>query len=128
MFIYFLFLCFCFCVKVAIVAAGAIAAVGVGLGYLLGKSEQMETCETNETKSKNRKTESQYVTYRHEHEEIKSNDIDDEAICKICYDAPLDCVLVPCRHQCTCIKCGDALDYCPICRTEIEEVIRVYRA
>lgn len=51
----------------------------------------------------------------------------DEA-CKICMDAPLDCVLLECGHMATCIDCGKRLAECPICRQYVTRVVRTFKA
>ena len=53
----------------------------------------------------------------------------EEGICKICYDAPIECVLVPCLHQVVCRGCREQLDErCPICRVQIHKTGKVYRS
>ena len=46
--------------------------------------------------------------------------------CIVCMDMESDTVFMPCRHMCACIECGNKLTTCPICRKEIECVIKVY--
>ena len=52
--------------------------------------------------------------------------------CKICFDAPINTVLVPCGHLCVCLECSKRLvgssRVCPICRTKIRKVVRTYAA
>ncbi|KAA0184250.1 hypothetical protein HAZT_HAZT011953 [Hyalella azteca] len=45
-------------------------------------------------------------------------------LCKICMDADLSVVLLPCTHMATCSNCTLALSTCPICRSSIKHVIR----
>ena len=54
--------------------------------------------------------------------------LDDAVLCKVCYDAPMDVVLWPCRHQCCCHSCSEQLTHCPVCRSEFTSAERVYRA
>ncbi|XP_018574514.1 E3 ubiquitin-protein ligase RNF34 [Anoplophora glabripennis] len=49
-------------------------------------------------------------------------------LCKLCMDAPLDCVLLQCGHMATCIECGKKLAECPICRQYIARVVRTFKA
>ncbi|RWS12074.1 3-hydroxybutyryl-CoA dehydrogenase-like protein [Dinothrombium tinctorium] len=55
-----------------------------------------------------------------------------EKECVVCMDSSRDCVLHPCHHLCTCIKCGRLLlkrqDACPICRRSITNAFRVYHS
>ncbi|KAL9227613.1 hypothetical protein vseg_003282 [Gypsophila vaccaria] len=53
-----------------------------------------------------------------------------EASCVICWDAPVEGACIPCGHMAGCMSClteirakkGD----CPVCRANIDQVIRVY--
>lgn len=49
-------------------------------------------------------------------------------LCKICMDAPIECVILECGHMATCILCGKVLTECPICRQFIIRVVRFFRA
>lgn len=51
-----------------------------------------------------------------------------EDLCKLCMDAPLDCVLLECGHIATCIDCGKKLAECPICRQYVSRVVRTFKA
>lgn len=52
--------------------------------------------------------------------------------CAICMARIRDCLLNPCHHMVTCCECGNMLqerhDSCPICRTDISEIVRVYHS
>jgi len=54
----------------------------------------------------------------------------EEHDCCICMDEARDCLLRPCHHLVTCHACGDMLagrgDACPVCRVDIESIIKVY--
>lgn len=49
-------------------------------------------------------------------------------LCKICMDAPIECVILECGHMATCTNCGKVLSECPICRQYIVRVVRFFRA
>ncbi|XP_032823401.2 E3 ubiquitin-protein ligase rififylin-like isoform X1 [Petromyzon marinus] len=51
----------------------------------------------------------------------------DENTCKICMDAPIDCVLLECGHMVTCTKCGKRMSECPICRQYVVRAVHVFR-
>jgi len=57
-----------------------------------------------------------------------SGETEDESLCKICYDAPMDAVLFPCRHQCCCYACSEQLHECPVCRTPFTSAVKIYRS
>ncbi|CAF1556816.1 unnamed protein product, partial [Adineta steineri] len=52
----------------------------------------------------------------------------DNELCKICMDAIADCVFLDCGHMVTCVKCGKLLNECPICRSNIVRVVRVFKS
>ena len=49
---------------------------------------------------------------------------DEERRCPICLDADKDCAF-NCGHQ-TCMRCGDSLSRCPVCRAPIIARTKVY--
>jgi len=49
-------------------------------------------------------------------------------ICKICWDATIDCVLLECGHMCTCTACAKKLNDCPICRDPVVRCVHVFRS
>ncbi|XP_060529445.1 E3 ubiquitin-protein ligase rififylin [Cylas formicarius] len=51
-----------------------------------------------------------------------------QELCKLCMDAPLDCVLLECGHITSCIECGKKLAECPICRQYVIRVVRTFKA
>ncbi|NWX05068.1 RFFL ligase, partial [Caloenas nicobarica] len=52
----------------------------------------------------------------------------DENLCKICMDAPIDCVLLECGHMVTCTKCGKRMSECPICRQYVIRAVHVFKS
>jgi Zinc finger, C3HC4 type (RING finger) len=49
--------------------------------------------------------------------------------CAICLERPIDCVLLECGHQATCVTCTQGLKpACPICRAPIARVVRTFVA
>ncbi|CEM02386.1 unnamed protein product [Vitrella brassicaformis CCMP3155] len=46
--------------------------------------------------------------------------------CVICMAKPDECAFDPCGHVCACMDCAVKLDDCPICRTKIMKVLRVF--
>ncbi|KAI1288379.1 RNA-binding protein MEX3B [Halotydeus destructor] len=51
--------------------------------------------------------------------------------CKVCFEREVDCVLISCGHQMICQKCAQYIvdngdRQCPICRSRIERVQRVF--
>jgi hypothetical protein len=60
--------------------------------------------------------------------EASSTETSIEHACKICFDAEVDVILLPCAHLCICNQCAPCLTVCPICRTRIVEAKRVFRS
>ena len=54
------------------------------------------------------------------------NDLQEQRICKVCYDEEINTVFLPCGHLVCCSMCAPALSKCPVCRTSITDPIRVY--
>lgn len=50
--------------------------------------------------------------------------IRDSHMCKVCMDAEIDMVFLPCTHMVTCSSCALALSQCPICRNDIKYAIK----
>ena len=55
-------------------------------------------------------------------------DGDGKGACAICMTAPLECALQPCGHACTCARCGQRLERCPICRETIKNRTKIFLA
>ncbi|KAI3459518.1 hypothetical protein Pfo_016181 [Paulownia fortunei] len=55
---------------------------------------------------------------------------EDGATCTICLDAPLEGACIPCGHMAGCMSCLNEIKAkkwgCPLCRTKIDQVIRIY--
>lgn len=47
-------------------------------------------------------------------------------LCTICMDQPADFMATPCGHQCACEPCLRPMVECPICRTPIVGIFRVF--
>ncbi|XP_021418879.1 E3 ubiquitin-protein ligase rififylin isoform X2 [Oncorhynchus mykiss] len=52
----------------------------------------------------------------------------EENLCKICMDSPIDCVLLECGHMVTCTKCGKRMNECPVCRQYVVRAVHVFRS
>jgi len=54
--------------------------------------------------------------------------------CCVCLDAPANSMLAPCGHHCMCFECAETLRTtgtrasrrCPLCRTELQHVVKVF--
>ncbi|KFP89731.1 E3 ubiquitin-protein ligase rififylin, partial [Apaloderma vittatum] len=51
----------------------------------------------------------------------------EDNLCKICMDAPINCVLLECGHMVTCTKCGKRMSECPICRQYVIRAVHVFK-
>jgi len=50
-------------------------------------------------------------------------------VCKICYENPLDILLLPCNHLCICEACANSshlLERCPVCNGPIERKQKIF--
>jgi predicted component of type VI protein secretion system len=57
-----------------------------------------------------------------------NNNNGDNAKCVICWENEKDCLIMPCRHNASCIKCTKVLKNCPICRNPLKNIIRIYKS
>ena len=46
--------------------------------------------------------------------------------CVICMSRQRNALLLPCRHMPCCTMCGSMLQECPICRTDVQEMVPVW--
>ncbi|XP_050306385.1 death-associated inhibitor of apoptosis 2 [Anthonomus grandis grandis] len=46
--------------------------------------------------------------------------------CKICMDAEVGIVFLPCGHLATCVNCAPNLEDCPVCRSAIKATVRTF--
>ena len=59
---------------------------------------------------------------------IKKKELEEARLCKVCMDAEISFVFLPCGHPCTCENCavnGNLKD-CPICRVKIEKRNKIF--
>ena len=52
---------------------------------------------------------------------------EEENICKICMDAPINCVLLECGHMVACVSCGKKLSECPVCRQYVVRAVHTFK-
>uniref|UniRef100_A0A1J3CPD2 RING finger protein B n=1 Tax=Noccaea caerulescens TaxID=107243 RepID=A0A1J3CPD2_NOCCA len=57
-----------------------------------------------------------------EYEKLQNEKI----LCRVCFEDPINVVLLPCRHHVLCRTCCEKCKKCPICRVLIEEVCHVF--
>lgn len=48
--------------------------------------------------------------------------------CVVCMETGSQVIFLPCGHVCCCQVCCDALQNCPLCRTNISQRVRLYRS
>lgn len=58
--------------------------------------------------------------------EEKLERMQEERMCKICMDAEVSVVFLPCGHLSCCAECANGMDLCPMCRAPIQEKIRTF--
>lgn len=52
--------------------------------------------------------------------------LQERRLCKICMNAEISCLLLPCCHFVSCDRCARALEQCPLCRRQILEIKSVF--
>lgn len=58
--------------------------------------------------------------------EEKLERMQEERMCKICMDAEVSVVFLPCGHLSCCAVCATGMRLCPMCRTPIQVQVRAY--
>lgn len=59
-----------------------------------------------------------------------ASDNDDDDLCKLCFESPIDTVILDCGHALLCARCADELRIdagCPVCRSPIRCVQKMYK-
>ncbi|XP_026494462.1 E3 ubiquitin-protein ligase MYLIP [Vanessa tameamea] len=46
--------------------------------------------------------------------------------CRVCMDAAIDTLFLPCRHVVCCNECAPRCERCPLCRGEIEKLMHIF--
>ncbi|XP_060571433.1 uncharacterized protein LOC132729644 [Ruditapes philippinarum] len=57
--------------------------------------------------------------------EKEIQELDQLLRCKVCLDSDACIVFLPCRHMSTCEYCEGFLHHCPVCRSFIEEAVKI---
>lgn len=57
-----------------------------------------------------------------------AKDIVNSATCLICYKNRRECAIIPCGHFSMCFSCSNknASENCPICRSKIKSILKIY--
>ncbi|XP_014258655.1 E3 ubiquitin-protein ligase MYLIP-A [Cimex lectularius] len=50
----------------------------------------------------------------------------DSFTCRVCMDRQIDTVFFPCAHVITCLDCAPRLEFCPVCRTQVEKFNKLF--
>ena len=53
--------------------------------------------------------------------------LDSAVSCTICFEALINCILMPCAHEIACAKCAQRLTHCPICRQPVDTTLKTAR-
>ena len=80
--------------------------------------------EVDTTKVVNQKLENEKNVLIEELNQLE-REVADYNLCKVCWDVPINTILIPCAHLCLCKGCSDVITAankeCPICRKPFEE-------
>lgn len=52
--------------------------------------------------------------------------INDQRMCVVCMDAPLEVAIIPCGHVCACTRCAKQVTHCPMCRKKKRNTMKVF--
>lgn len=57
---------------------------------------------------------------------VSSEPISDTRMCKICFDAEISQLFLPCSHLVTCTDCAKCIKICPMCRELVTGQMKVF--
>ncbi|KAG5676806.1 hypothetical protein PVAND_006614 [Polypedilum vanderplanki] len=89
---------------------------------MLNRVDYKGCCEKNELKERVQRLWESHVSAP------PSDKLASIDLCKICMDAPIECVFLECGHSLGCISCCKVLNECPICRSYIVRVVRIFKS
>lgn len=61
------------------------------------------------------------------HANNNNQQLESDHSCKVCMEQSINTVLIRCGHMVVCKLCATSLDRCPVCRSQIQEVIQVFK-
>lgn len=112
--------------------SGEFAGLSALFEDLEGEWEQLpaEEEEANEGKTKNKQKAKSDAEDEEEHENHAEGGLASGSECIVCYDGPKNMLMLPCAHIATCVSCTSYIMYsnkmCPVCRTKVSQVMRIY--
>lgn len=77
---------------------------------------------TSEATNEQTAVEDRSLCYQQLQEEL--NNLEETQLCKICMDAVIEVVFLPCQHMVTCSQCAALMTKCPICMGIIKYFIK----
>eukprot|EP01122_Echinamoeba_exundans_P007727 TRINITY_DN2437_c0_g1_i1.p1 TRINITY_DN2437_c0_g1~~TRINITY_DN2437_c0_g1_i1.p1 ORF type:complete len:184 (-),score=13.53 TRINITY_DN2437_c0_g1_i1:93-644(-) len=51
---------------------------------------------------------------------------DEKGLCNICMERKINTVILECGHSSLCVECATPLTSCPICRSQIARVVKIF--
>lgn len=87
------------------------------------KTKEVSISEPEEEKCKKLKKE-ENIIQENTVNSTECTKIENSRLCKICLDTELEVVFLPCAHMSTCASCALTQTHCPICRTQINHIIK----
>ena len=69
-----------------------------------------------------------YISDTSEHLLLENQRLQEEKLCKICMDAEMDTLFLPCGHLCSCGRCAKKLRECPVCKKRIRILQKIFKS
>lgn len=89
---------------------------------MLNRVDFKGCCEKNELKERVKRLWESHVSAP------PSDRLSSVDLCKICMDAPIECVFLECGHSLGCISCCKVLSECPVCRQFVVRLVRIFKS
>ncbi|KAL6040640.1 putative nuclear distribution protein nudc, variant 2 [Balamuthia mandrillaris] len=93
-------------------------------------AEENEYQELNGEEEEEQEEKEKEETSNAKKKDADDDEEDEKDLCKICYDGEIETVILECGHAVLCHNCATTLNLfqCPICRTPISSIRRMYRS
>ena len=110
---------------------GAVGGETISRTTLVSKNISSESETIKEGEDVQHSSEDNSVSREYKENEVKELLEENQRLrgnmtCKICLDASVDTLFLPCRHLVSCEECASAVKSCPLCRTLIIGTVKTF--
>ncbi|KAK3581172.1 hypothetical protein CHS0354_024705 [Potamilus streckersoni] len=92
-------------------------------------TDKVQTCQSNKEEDNKNASCNGHICVCGKDRKILQEKLDrfqESVSCCVCRDAEIETVFFPCRHVTCCNNCAAKLNFCPMCRSKIEDIQRIF--